>query len=727
MSNKAGNTADNNKSRNPNKDLLSNDLRDAIRHMVINISKSFIVQWYTNISPTNHDFVASCELLIENALTKFAQLCVKKLDKYKTGQLVTSLLHDHILNDNVPEKTQSIEGQIDNHEYDICQNSVVRLFGLLCTDELRKVIFVQNLIPHDIATTSKRDSGNRKQSRQEEDDFPQVDNTNTTSALYTLVIAMLTKAVFMPIVDSISAPDWLYAVIIWLCKKEERDRMRRDRSAVANPSNQSENGDNNHTQSNIPDLSNIKPHETAITVTSPRGFRSLDLEDGLTYEKAYNFDLAPANINFDNPVCDSLKRPLDNIEIYATEEVKSNNSCYVLYCIRYDGLCHRHPSAGGYPFNFIPENSEVPIIDKRATSNSSRRNFSRGLGASTIDINYTEPSTRKSFRRRMTIKRRFREFVLLQLRLEENPKIRPYMKNIPKPTKLKAATQNIFSLPGITNIKLDQSTIKLRQRFLERFLTALNSSPFIANSYEFREFFSYNVNPATSNITKSKSLILQVNLNKVFVDSVRSAFSIIRSSLPGDDNHNLGSSNADPDAWLTELQQSTLKLHVQTRTSHSKMNLERYIDSKLLSLNPDSPTRFVKSSSLGRRLDYGGYMRQMDNLRGGSLRANLVHSNSLSSTTNSSSLLLSRSSSSNSRNIDGSSKSSSEESIYYDATNILVEGEDNYSNSIQICDSVPIASKFIDIMHYSISKDSSCSKSPINTMARLLLGKTIER
>lgn len=532
MSNMAGNTFGKNRSRDSKGDPLSNDLRDAIRHMVINISKSFIVEWYTSISPTNHDFVASCELLIENALTKFAELCVEKLDKYKVGQLVASLLHDHILNDTIDEKIQSIESQIDNHEYDICQNSVVRLFGLLCTDELRKVIFSDGVPPNISANcNSKRDSGRRKQSRQsEEDEYPQVDNSKTTSALYTLVIAMLTKAVFMPIVDSISAPDWLYAVIIWLCKKEERDRIRKEKSPAMNHSN---NDGYNRKQSNIPDLSGIKPHQTSITVTNARGFRTLDLEEGLSYDKSFNVDLASANINFDTPICDSLKRPLDNIEIYATEEVKSNNSCYVLYCIRYDGLCHRHPSAGGYPFNFIPENSEVPVIDKRATSSSSRRNFTNQLANSSLNINYAEQSSRRSFRRKLTIKRRFREFVILQLRLEENPKIRPYMKNIPKPTKLKAATQNIFSLPGITNIKLDQSTVKLRQRFLERFLIALNSSPFIANSYEFKEFFSYNINSATSNITKSKSLILQVNLNKVFVDSVRSAFSIIRSSLPG--------------------------------------------------------------------------------------------------------------------------------------------------------------------------------------------------
>ena len=680
-------------------DPLCDELRGAIRHMVANISKSFIVEWYTSISPTNHDFVASCETLIEEALTKLAELCSTKLDSYKIGQLVTSLLHDHILNDNVAEKIQSIRSQINEHEYDICQNSVVRLFGLLCTEELRRVIFTRASIPANLEPREdpRNSSASQKNDRDNASDSTEI---KTTSALYTLVIAMLTKAVFMPIVNSISEPNWLYAVIIWLCKKEERDRAKSKELARNHSAGSSKCNSIN------PQPSKICPDRrpTSITVTNTRGFRSLDLEEGI--------DIASASINFENPVCDSLKRPLDNIEIYATEEVKSNNSCYVLYCIRYDGLCHRHPSAG---FSFIPENHELPIIDKRATNISHKRLILDQPSTSCV-VNRSDTSNRKSYRRSMTIKRRFREFVILQLRLEENPKIRPYMKNIPKPTKLKAATQNIFSLPGLTNIKLDQSTIKLRQRFLERFLIALNSSPFIANSYEFKEFFSYNVHSAGINISKSKSLILQVNLNKVFVDSVRSALSIIRSTLPGDDYQHLGS-NPDPDAWLIELQQSTMKLHVQSRTSHSKMNLERYIDTKLLSMNT-SPSRF---SNNGHRT----VATHMDEYRA-TLRANLVKSNSNSSHTSSSPPMLSRSSSSNSRIVDSSSRTSSTETVYYDASNVLIN-EQKKCDSIDICDSVPIASRLIDIMHYSISRDSSCSNSSINFIARILLGKTIEK
>lgn len=740
------------------KDVLSEELTNAIRHMVANISKSFIVDWYTSISPTNHDFVASCEHLIEEALLKLAELCVCKLDKYKVGQLITSLLHDHILNEKTTEKITSIENQIDNYEYDICQNSAVRLFGLLSNETLRRVVFTtinlaKNADSHYLHNHNSRyhtafsrlygnsiPSDQDRQSQESNDyDSPFNDRNSketikTTSALYTLVIAMLTKAAFMPIIDNISEPKWLFAVIIWLCKKEERVKALREESLrreeekkrlheqsfkVNNQTTPFSSTTDDPTQMPCPS------QKTSIVVTNTKGYRALDLEEAI--------DIASANINFENPICDSLQRPLDNIEIYSTEEVKSNNSCYVLYCIRYDGLCYKHPSAG--EFGFISEQPNVPIIDRRQQTRKASNN--KRAPSSSSSQNDNADTSRKSFRRVMTIKRRFREFVLLQLRLEENPKIRPYMKNIPKPTKLKAATQNIFSLPGINNIKLDQSTIKLRQRFLERFLNALNSSPFIANSYEFKEFFSYNVNP-TIGMSKSKSTILQVNLNKVFVDSVRSAFSLIRSTLPGDDIQSLNCiGRSDPDAWLTELQQSTLKLHIQTRTSHSKMNLERLIDSKLLSLN-DSPNRSYKGSSLGRYHQRSGAFDWMGVSRGGSLKANMFKSNSSSSANTNSPIFMSRSSSASStspkyssHDVELNSKSSSSESIYHDAsssfdTNIRNAQQFQY-NAIQICDSIPIASNFIDIIHYSINGDAACSQSPMNYLARLLLGRSIER
>lgn len=160
------------------------------------------------------------------------------------------------------------------------------------------------------------------------------------------------------------------------------------------------------------------------------------------------------------------------------------------------------------------------------------------------------------------------------------------------------------------------------------------------------------------------------------------------------------------------------------------MNLERCIDSRLTSLG-DSPMRCFKTSSLGRNRDYNYHNYHHDTgMRGGSLRVPLVKSNSYNSNTDSSPLLLSRSSSSNSHIIDSGSRSSSIESVYFDASSDLSETSKknfNDSRTISICDSVPIASKFIDIVHYSISKNPNCNNTFINFVVRLFLGKAIER
>lgn len=180
----------------------------------------------------------------------------------------------------------------------------------------------------------------------------------------------------------------------------------------------------------------------------------------------------------------------------------------------------------------------------------------------------------------------------------------------------------------------------------------------------------------------------------------------------------------DPDAWLTELQQSTMKLHIQTRTSHSKMPLERRLDQILSSMSDPMP-RQDKSSSLGRNSERSGSV-QFGHSRGGSLATNMVKSFSIGSS-GSSPTFMSRSSSSTSKNTGDTSRSSSTESIYYDATNGLDSSHESPCTPIQICDSIPIATKLIDILHYSLSGNSSCTNSSLSYFARFMLGKMIER
>lgn len=187
----------------------------------------------------------------------------------------------------------------------------------------------------------------------------------------------------------------------------------------------------------------------------------------------------------------------------------------------------------------------------------------------------------------------------------------------------------------------------------------------------------------------------------------------------------------NPDAWLAELQQSTMKLHVQTRTNHNKMSLERAIDLKLSSMN-ESPIRQNKSSSLGRNSGLNDSSYQFPSSRGGSLKARLVKSLSMTSAPlHMSSAQTSRSSSSNSNEIEEAcnnetSRSSSQDSLYFDADEANGQAS-TCQETISICDSAPIATKLINVFHYSINKDPNCNDTFINFLVRILLGKTIER
>lgn len=171
------------------------------------------------------------------------------------------------------------------------------------------------------------------------------------------------------------------------------------------------------------------------------------------------------------------------------------------------------------------------------------------------------------------------------------------------------------------------------------------------------------------------------------------------------------------------------------------MNLERYIDSKLSTLG-ESPTRWKKCSSLERPSQLKSAYDLTGGSRGGSLKVDMLERHSSSSISNSDSTpaFMSRSSSSNSQqqqqeylSMHQKSKRDSSDSIYYDAScNLDGEAEAEVAeqtscNPIQICDNYPMASKFIEIIHYSISKNPFCAKSPFSFMARLMLGRLIEK
>lgn len=164
------------------------------------------------------------------------------------------------------------------------------------------------------------------------------------------------------------------------------------------------------------------------------------------------------------------------------------------------------------------------------------------------------------------------------------------------------------------------------------------------------------------------------------------------------------------------------------------MDLERAIDSKLLCLN-DRNNKTCNSSSLSSY--YRGSFSTFnltDNSSefGGSLKVSRSRSAQIAGQRLDTHHALPSESSSSSlsvlRDVDTSSRSNSMESVYHDAADAFETSDQSAGNdSMKICDTVPIASKFIDILHYSMSRNANCSESAVSFLARLALGKTIER
>lgn len=170
-------------------------------------------------------------------------------------------------------------------------------------------------------------------------------------------------------------------------------------------------------------------------------------------------------------------------------------------------------------------------------------------------------------------------------------------------------------------------------------------------------------------------------------------------------------------------------MHVQTRTSHSKMNLERIIDSKLISMNERSSDSTIYSRKSTNY--YAQKLKLAQQARRDLARrksSTLLRTHCTGSSSNSPGCLFQY-----------DSRSESSESVYYDAPNEIMSATNkppevdagskasNGERQLLISKSLPVAQKIIDIVHYSITGDSNCSNSTTNLIARLLVGTMIER
>ncbi|GBM33383.1 Sorting nexin-19 [Araneus ventricosus] len=149
---------------------------------------------------------------------------------------------------------------------------------------------------------------------------------------------------------------------------------------------------------------------------------------------------------------------------------------YTLYCIQYTGIFHD-----------TGKSSDVPHFVKQVVS----------------------------------IKRRFREFVALQSKLEDNPFLKAHLKGIKGPSKW-------LVLP-FSN--LDKRNIAERRVFLENYLRELCSSAVISQSSELQEFLAYGGGDRMTFVRKATDASVP-RIDKMLVRGVRGAFDMFRTALP---------------------------------------------------------------------------------------------------------------------------------------------------------------------------------------------------
>lgn len=107
--------------------------------------------------------------------------------------------------------------------------------------------------------------------------------------------------------------------------------------------------------------------------------------------------------------------------------------------------------------------------------------------------------------RRAVVKRRFREFLNFQLRLEANPKLRPALRGVKGPSKW------VNSPFG----KNEESTVTARRHLLETFLQELCSKPGVCESAEVLEFLGYGCEVAVEYVKRPSVIGVNNRFDKV--------------------------------------------------------------------------------------------------------------------------------------------------------------------------------------------------------------------
>ncbi|XP_035209756.1 uncharacterized protein LOC118184218 isoform X2 [Stegodyphus dumicola] len=241
----------------------------------------------------------------------------------------------------------------------------------------------------------------------------------------------------------------------------------------------------------VSSLSTIKRSRSADYIRQMPQLRALNVKDyNIVLQSENNkmlvalkSDSNSSNVNFSNieqaEEAVEIEVPTLFTDVKITDTLQQSEAGlvpYTLYCIQYSGIFHDTGNS-----------SETPQFVKHVVS----------------------------------IKRRFREFLALQSRLEDNPSLKSYLKGIKGPSKWLALP---FS-------NLDKKNITERKSFLESYLKELCSQGPIAQSSELQEFLAYG-GDARIAFAKKATDIGVPRIDKMLVRGVKGAIDMFRTALP---------------------------------------------------------------------------------------------------------------------------------------------------------------------------------------------------
>ena len=177
--------------------------------------------------------------------------------------------------------------------------------------------------------------------------------------------------------------------------------------------------------------------------------------------------------------------------------------------------------------------------------------------------------------KKVNVKRRFREFVTLQIRLQENRILRKYIQHVKKPSTIKITSHHFFRLSY--SKKLDDKTIEFRRRFLEEYLNQLCSIRMIAQSHELHHFLAYGTDARIAFVKTKSQTLLPLKLDKYITYGFKGALKLLKTALPVD-SPQIGKIDPNANERVIENERLNVKTIPVKALETYKMELEKKLD-----------------------------------------------------------------------------------------------------------------------------------------------------